>query len=206
MNASRSARAPGVPTVLLRAVRSSAAWACSLELVELEIEPADVLLLDGHLVLGHVGRGRRGYVIGDGLLLLDPTTLVAPIELASIVVNRDFDALAHDLFGFTLTPGQRQALTAVTARRDTLAVLPTGSGKSAIYQLAGLELGGLTIVVSPLIALQRDQLRSLADRGRSISVGLLNSSQHVGERRQTLSEARGRRPRLPAARAGTTGQ
>ncbi len=77
------------------------------------------------------------------------------------------------------------------AGRDTLAVMPTGSGKSAIYQVAGLALGGLTVVISPLIALQRDQLRSLAGRGRSDHpaprTAMLNSSQHRDDRRAALA-------------------
>jgi ATP-dependent DNA helicase RecQ len=101
------------------------------------------------------------------------------------------DALAHEVFGFELTAAQRAALAAVAERRDTLAVLPTGSGKSAIYQLAGLMLGGLTVVVSPLIALQRDQLRALAQRhrpdGALVQVAVLNSTQHGSERAQSFA-------------------
>jgi superfamily II DNA or RNA helicase len=65
-------------------------------------------------------------------------------------------AVAGALFDFSLRPSQHRAVSAVVAGRDTLAVLPTGSGKSAIYQVAGLSIGGLTLVISPLIALQRD--------------------------------------------------
>ena len=70
--------------------------------------------------------------------------------------------LARERFGYgELRPGQDRALAALLAGRDTLAVMPTGFGKSAIYQLAGLLLRGTTLVVSPLIALQRDQLEAL---------------------------------------------
>lgn len=62
-----------------------------------------------------------------------------------------------------LRPGQREAVEAVLEGRDALAVLPTGSGKSLIYQIAGRLLQGPTIVVSPLIALQADQVESLAE-------------------------------------------
>ena len=83
-----------------------------------------------------------------------------------------------------------QAVGAVVAGRDTLAVLPTGSGKSAIYQVAGLSLGGLTLVISPLIALQRSQLRSISGRrlsaDRTIGAELLNASEHAHERRDTF--------------------
>ena len=105
-------------------------------------------------------------------------------------------AVAGALFDFNLRPSQNQAVSAVVAGRDTLAVLPTGSGKSAIYQVAGLSIGGLTLVVSPLIALQRDQIRSIAGRRygarRTIEAELLNSSQRAHERQDTLTRlARG---------------
>ncbi len=105
-------------------------------------------------------------------------------------------AVASTLFGFPLRPSQNQAVNAVLDGRDTLAVLPTGSGKSAIYQVAGLSRGGLTLVISPLIALQRDQLRSISGRrygtDRTIAAELLNASEHAHERRDTLARlARG---------------
>jgi ATP-dependent DNA helicase RecQ len=91
--------------------------------------------------------------------------------------HADVDALARDVFGFTaLRPGQRAALDAVLAGRDTLAVLPTGSGKSAIYQIAALLTDGPTVVVSPLIALQRDQVAAL----RELDVaGVAAANSHV---------------------------
>ncbi|HEX2221117.1 MAG TPA: RecQ family ATP-dependent DNA helicase [Candidatus Limnocylindria bacterium] len=72
-------------------------------------------------------------------------------------------------------PGQLQAVRALLEGRDTLAVMPTGAGKSAIYQAAGALLRGATVVLSPLIALQRDQAESI----RETSAGearALNSS------------------------------
>ncbi len=90
----------------------------------------------------------------------------------------DVDRLVRDVFGFSdLRPGQRPAIEAVLDGRDTLAVLPTGSGKSAIYQLAGLLLDGPTVIVSPLIALQRDQVAAL----RELNVaGVAAANSHVG--------------------------
>jgi ATP-dependent DNA helicase RecQ len=61
--------------------------------------------------------------------------------------------------------GQREVIEAVLARRDVLAVMPTGSGKSMCYQLPALVEGGLTVVVSPLIALMRDQVKQMAAVG-----------------------------------------
>ncbi|MDQ1621429.1 MAG: ATP-dependent helicase RecQ [Actinomycetota bacterium] len=69
---------------------------------------------------------------------------------------------ARERFGWAdLRPGQLQALQSVVRGRDTLVVMPTGGGKSAVYQVAALLLDGPTVVVSPLIALQRDQVMSL---------------------------------------------
>ncbi|HLX21354.1 MAG TPA: RecQ family ATP-dependent DNA helicase [Gaiellaceae bacterium] len=74
-----------------------------------------------------------------------------------------------------LRPGQLQAVAAAADGRDVLAVLPTGGGKSAIYELAGLLRPGPTVVVSPLIALQADQLRHL--RAAGLTAIVLNSQQ-----------------------------
>ncbi len=63
----------------------------------------------------------------------------------------------------TLLPGQADAIAAVVDGRDTLVLLPTGGGKSAVYQLAGVSIDGPTVVVSPLIALQQDQLAGLQE-------------------------------------------
>jgi ATP-dependent DNA helicase RecQ len=102
------------------------------------------------------------------------------------------DRIAADVLGITLRPAQRRALTALTTSGDTLAVLPTGSGKTAIYQVGGLALGGLTVVVSPLIALQRDQLRAMTTRG-TVRAVMLNSSQHRADRVTALGELAGGR-------------
>ena len=64
---------------------------------------------------------------------------------------------AREVFGFKeLRPGQAEAVESVLRGLDTLAVMSTGYGKSAIYQIAGLLIDGPSVVVSPLIALQRD--------------------------------------------------
>jgi ATP-dependent DNA helicase RecQ len=109
--------------------------------------------------------------------------------LAVTAPHRTAASVADALFDFALRPSQRQTVEAVVSGRDTLAVLPTGSGKSAIYQVAGLTIGGLTLVISPLIALQRDQIRSIAGRpfgDASIGAEFLNASQRTHERAQTL--------------------
>jgi ATP-dependent DNA helicase RecQ len=89
------------------------------------------------------------------------------------------EELARDRLGFEqLRPGQLRAVEALAGGRDVLAVLPTGGGKSAIYELAGLLRAGPTVVVSPLIALQADQLAHLSAAGLSAIV--LNSQQSAG--------------------------
>ena len=99
-------------------------------------------------------------------------------------------ALARDRLGFErLRPGQEQAIAAAAAGRDVLAVLPTGGGKSAIYALAGLLRAGPTVVVSPLIALQDDQLAHL--RKARLPAIVLNSAQSAGARAAALLEACG---------------
>ena len=98
--------------------------------------------------------------------------------------------LARERLGFErLRPGQEQAVAAAAAGRDVLAVLPTGGGKSAIYELAGLLRGGPTVVVSPLIALQDDQLAHL--RAAGLPATVLNSAQSAGARAAALVEACG---------------
>ena len=71
-------------------------------------------------------------------------------------------------------------------KRDTLVVQPTGAGKSAIYQIAGVMMHGVTVVVSPLIALQRDQVDSIRDQPHTSAAELVNSLQKASERRETL--------------------
>ena len=71
-------------------------------------------------------------------------------------------------------PGQKACLEAILSGQDLLCVMPTGSGKSLCYQLAACTFPGITLVVSPLIALMKDQVRSMKSRG--ISAAFLNSS------------------------------
>jgi ATP-dependent DNA helicase RecQ len=94
--------------------------------------------------------------------------------------------VARETFGYdTLRPGQETAIKSVLSGCDTLAVMPTGSGKSAIYQIAGVQIPGPTLVVSPLIALQRDQFESLDEQDVG-GVGLMNSTLKPAERRETF--------------------
>jgi ATP-dependent DNA helicase RecQ len=98
------------------------------------------------------------------------------------------DRVAREAFGFpALRAGQRDGIEAALAGRDALVVMSTGSGKSAIYQIAGLLLPGATVVVSPLIALQREQVEDLRERAAG-GAALLNSTVRASEREATLAE------------------
>ncbi len=74
--------------------------------------------------------------------------------------------LLRERFGYDdFRPGQTAAVASVLARKDTLVILPTGGGKSLCYQVPALVLGGLTVVISPLISLMKDQVDALEARG-----------------------------------------
>ena len=100
-----------------------------------------------------------------------------------------------DTFGFDgFRDGQVSALEAVAAARDCLVIMPTGSGKSLCYQVPALVLPGTTIVVSPLIALMKDQVDALAIRG--VPVTFINSSISHQEQWQRLDAMRAGEYRL----------
>jgi ATP-dependent DNA helicase RecQ len=93
----------------------------------------------------------------------------------------------HAHFGFRqFRPGQLEAVRSAMAGRDVLIVMPTGSGKSLCFQLPALELEGTTVVVSPLIALMKDQADALRERG--IEVAVVNSTLSAAERRQAEAD------------------
>ncbi|NHX27096.1 ATP-dependent DNA helicase RecQ, partial [Escherichia coli] len=84
------------------------------------------------------------------------------------------EELLASVFGFTgFRPGQAAIVSAVTAGRNTLAIMPTGAGKSLCFQLPALCRDGVTVVISPLIALMRDQVRALREAG--VAAGALTS-------------------------------
>ena len=84
------------------------------------------------------------------------------------------EELLSSVFGFdAFRPGQAEIVAAVAGGRDTLAIMPTGGGKSLCFQLPALMGGGVTVVISPLIALMRDQVRSLREAG--VEAGALTS-------------------------------
>ena len=101
----------------------------------------------------------------------------------------DARQVLHETFGFAdYRRGQEEIVEQVLAGRDVLAVMPTGSGKSLCYQLPSLLRDGLSVVVSPLIALMRDQVAQL--RGYGISAGSLNSSNEGHENAAVIQAIR----------------
>ncbi|NQV90560.1 DNA helicase RecQ [Candidatus Uhrbacteria bacterium] len=92
-------------------------------------------------------------------------------------------------FGYdTFRPLQKEIIDTVLAGKDTLVLMPTGGGKSLCFQLPALVLPGITIVVSPLIALMKDQVDGLCANG--ISAAFLNSSLSVREQLDVMTRAR----------------
>ncbi len=84
------------------------------------------------------------------------------------------EALLQDIFGFgAFRPGQGEIVDAVAAGENVLAIMPTGGGKSLCFQLPALMRDGVTVVISPLIALMRDQVRGLREAG--VAAGALTS-------------------------------
>ena len=103
------------------------------------------------------------------------------------------ESLAHSLnthFGFaSFRPGQAEAIQNLLNGEDTLVVMPTGAGKSLIYQLAALHLSGVTLVLSPLISLMQDQVESLSRR--HVPATYINSAvpgEEQSRRLQALAE------------------
>src|SRR5207237_5254517 len=92
-------------------------------------------------------------------------------------------------FGYdAFRKGQEEVVRSVLSGRPTIAILPTGGGKSLCYQLPALLLEGTTIVVSPLLALMKDQVDAL--RARGIAATFVNSSLSDGERQERQAALR----------------
>ena len=96
--------------------------------------------------------------------------------------------IAKHEFGYeSLRPGQEQTVGLVLQGHDVLSIMPTGSGKSAIYQICGMLLDGPTVIISPLLALQKDQKEAIEEIGIG-EAAVVNASQRVGERREAFEK------------------
>ncbi len=92
----------------------------------------------------------------------------------------------HHRFGFdSFRAGQEEAIQSLLNKQHTLAIMPTGAGKSLIYQFAALQFEGLTLVISPLIALMKDQVDALNRKG--IPATFINSAISTAEQNQRLT-------------------
>ena len=101
--------------------------------------------------------------------------------------NHDLAGLLKRFFGYeSFRPLQEEAMREALAGNDTFVLMPTGGGKSLCYQLPALAKGGLTIVVSPLIALMKDQVDALDEAG--VSATYLNSTLSAAESRERLAK------------------
>ncbi len=108
------------------------------------------------------------------------------IDKHSSIPNQDsLEKSLRETFGLShLRPGQEEVIQNVLHGRDTLAVMPTGSGKSLCYQLPALNLPGTTLVVSPLISLMKDQAEKLEEVG--VEAAQVNSTLNAQEESDTL--------------------
>src|SRR3954454_14418582 len=105
---------------------------------------------------------------------------------------REVERVARQDMDIRLTPLQRRAIESVLAGRDTMLISQTGSGKSAVYQLAGALLEGTTIVVSPLIALQEDQRARFdeMDIGNAVAINSLHGRRHRADVLQQVASGK----------------
>jgi ATP-dependent DNA helicase RecQ len=111
------------------------------------------------------------------------------------VATMDLETTLTDVFGLTgFRPGQRAVVDSVLSGRPTVAVMPTGAGKSLCYQLPAVVTGGTALIVSPLIALMKDQVDALAARG--IPSCAISSAMGPGEQAQRLDDLAAGRLRL----------
>ncbi len=91
-------------------------------------------------------------------------------------------------FGYdSFRKGQEELVTAILSGRDVLGIMPTGAGKSICYQVPAMLLGGLTLVISPLISLMKDQVGALKEAG--VPAAYINSAQTAGEAREVMYHA-----------------
>ena len=121
-------------------------------------------------------------VTADGAAPPAPVVAASPLMLEALVKLREVFKIRG------LRPGQAEIIESVLAGRDTLAIMPTGSGKSLTYQLPSLVLPGPTIVVSPLLALIEDQVNKMQAAG--VRVARIDSTRTAKERAADLEAVR----------------
>ncbi|MEJ7599649.1 MAG: ATP-dependent DNA helicase RecQ [Kofleriaceae bacterium] len=173
-----------LPAKLARGTRDQLSAAASRALVD---DDQDTIVVDPESLHLHEQLDADGDV-GEPI---DPVDAEPTVEEAKI--DARMIALAQRRFGLSaFRPGQALAIRYVLAGIDTLAIMPTGAGKSLCYQLPALELDGITLVVSPLIALMKDQYDKLAEL--NIEVLRLDSTLSPKDEQAALSRLSENRP------------
>jgi ATP-dependent DNA helicase RecQ len=133
--------------------------------------------------------GRNGHLAAvTATAQVTPPVATEPAAPPSPALQRALEKLRTVFHMRDLRPGQAEIIESVLAGRDTLAVMPTGSGKSLTYQLPALVLEGPTLVVSPLLALIEDQYLKLKAAG--IAVVRIDSTRTAKERAADLAAVR----------------
>jgi ATP-dependent DNA helicase RecQ len=111
--------------------------------------------------------------------------------MSDLLIGWRLRRTARVVFGWKrLRPAQIAAMRALTRRRDALVVLPTGAGKSAVYQVPALLMKGPTFVVSPLLALQQDQMAGLNSRAADALAVRISSAESPRQQRDALAAIR----------------
>ena len=149
-----------------------------------QIEHLDALLAGGAVgaaadLLAHL-RNRWRHE-GDAFTPEVVRALVDRAAAVNVAQLEKVDGVLKDTFGYTsFRPGQREIIEAAITGQDCIGIMPTGAGKSLTYQLAARVLGGTSLVISPLIALMKDQVDALEEMGMRAT--FLNSSLTASER------------------------
>ena len=149
-------------------------------------EPADRPELEAELeALRGVYRSNRREFTTDLVTML--RSIAAGLDALS--ASTDLEQELKRTFGFEhFRPGQLAIVRSVLSGRDCIGIMPTGAGKSLTYQLPARLLGGLTLVVSPLIALMKDQVDAMGELG--LRATFLNSSLSLDERRDRVARVK----------------
>ncbi len=151
-----------------------------------EIERLRALLAQGARVACQEGLRSLRARYRTGPTAFDVEDIAALKRLAAeLEAPPDLQAALKATFGYdAFRPGQRTIIEAVLSGRDVVGIMPTGAGKSLTYQLPARLLGGVTLVVSPLIALMKDQVDALTEAG--LRATFLNSSLDAEARRERI--------------------
>jgi ATP-dependent DNA helicase RecQ len=135
--------------------------------------------------LGARAGWRASHLLSLRLMSIAPVSAPSALKPLRTTLRTVFN-----LEGFR--PGQEAVIRSILTGRDTLAIMPTGAGKSLCYQLPALHLPGMTIVVSPLISLMKDQVDKLNELG--VDASLINSALTSREQAEVMSGIEDERP------------